>query len=145
MSGGQRTKPAHSRLMIIVRAQNCLFGFLIPSYQRAPYVLVFSQNNLQIYLGKNCMTYLSFNYKNDYFFFYSLFLITKYIYSLFLKNKVSTLRCPRAARYGWEHGTDLGSAGPLAVLVYRTPRWYDLFDRLFELCENMPLLCADVP
>jgi len=56
--------------------------FLIPSYQRAPYVLVFSQN---IFCEK---------------------------INIFCENKVSTLRCPRIARYGWEPGTDLGSAGP---------------------------------
>jgi len=42
-------------------------------------------------------------------------------------------------------GTDLGSAGPQAILVLVAPSRCDLFGRLFENRESMPRLCVVSP
>jgi len=42
-------------------------------------------------------------------------------------------------------GTDLGSAGPQAILVLGAPRKCDLFGRLSEKRESMPLLYVGPP
>jgi len=39
-------------------------------------------------------------------------------------------------------GTDLGSAGPLAIVVFGVPRKCDLFGRVSKKRESMPLLCV---
>jgi len=44
-----------------------------------------------------------------------------------------------------EAGTDLGSAGPYAILVLGAPSICDLFGRLSEKRESMPLLCVVPP
>jgi len=42
-------------------------------------------------------------------------------------------------------GTDLGSAGPKAILILGRPSRCDLFGRLSEKPESMPLLCVVPP
>jgi len=42
-------------------------------------------------------------------------------------------------------GTDLGSAGPKAILILGAPSRCDLFGRLSEKSESMPLLCVVPP
>jgi len=45
----------------------------------------------------------------------------------------------------FQPGTDLGSAGPQATLVFGTPRKCVLSGRLSEKRESMPLLCVVSP
>ena len=64
------------------------------------------------------------------------------ICAAFVKSLLSALLQSTSLR---DAGTDLGSSGPEAILVFGAPRRCDIFGRLSQKRERMPLLCAVPP